>query len=413
MLEMFDMRLALWTLCGVCLAALTCSGQPADNVNSRYTVESVQVVPDGNSRLSPGLRQDLQKLVGGKFDPVALASLSGRIRRELNARMVLHRLARGAEPNHIKVVFEIVQRKSFELSATHLAYESRQGLSGALEATFHRGSHSVAAAVVSDTDELLERFTGYRLRYDRVTLGTSRFAFGMDLESYHDQWDESTQSHAAAEPGLLYRTRMNLQPAVTFRIARGLTFNSGVSLQHFETQFPAARTEAANSLVNTLRYRRSWEASDASQTLDAAYSLRAATRILDSDYVYARHLVSARYEWRTRRSGVKLRGMAGSIAGQAPLFERFALGDSTTLRGWNKYDLTPLGGNRMAYASAEYSYRMLHGFYDTGAVWNLGQTADVKHALGGGVHSGNLYFSVGFPVGVGRMQPIFLMAMNF
>ena len=34
--------------------------------------------------------------------------------------------------------------------------------------------------------------------------------------------------------------------------------------------------------------------------------------------------------------------MAGVLTGTAPLFERFSLGNTTTLRGWNKYDLAPL-----------------------------------------------------------------------
>ena len=38
-----------------------------------------------------------------------------------------------------------------------------------------------------------------------------------------------------------------------------------------------------------------------------------------------------------------LRGLAGTISGRAPLFERFALGDTRTLRGWNKFDVDQWG----------------------------------------------------------------------
>ena len=62
-----------------------------------------------------------------------------------------------------------------------------------------------------------------------------------------------------------------------------------------------------------------------------------------------------------------------SISGRAPLFERFVLGTSSTLRGWNKFDIDPLGGDRMVHNTLEYRYRMLEVFYDTGAVWNRGQ----------------------------------------
>ena len=47
-------------------------------------------------------------------------------------------------------------------------------------------------------------------------------------------------------------------------------------------------------------------------------------------------------------------GMAGGITGEAPLFERFTLGDSSTLRGWDKYDIAPAGGDRVGHLSVEY-----------------------------------------------------------
>ena len=69
------------------------------------------------------------------------------------------------------------------------------------------------------------------------------------------------------------------------------------------------------------------------------------------------------------------------ITGRAPLFERFVLGNSTTLRGWNKYELDPLGGNRMVHNSVEYRYGVFQVFYDSGAIWDSGETA-VLQAFG-------------------------------
>ena len=62
--------------------------------------------------------------------------------------------------------------------------------------------------------------------------------------------------------------------------------------------------------------------------------------------------------------------MAGHICGTAPLFERFTLGDSTTLRGWNKYEVAPAGGDSMFHVSGEYRYRGLAIFTDVGSVWD-------------------------------------------
>ena len=65
---------------------------------------------------------------------------------------------------------------------------------------------------------------------------------------------------------------------------------------------------------------------------------------------------------------------AGITTGRAPLFERFVLGNSSTLRGWNKYDLDPLGGNRMVHNSVEYRYGAFQVFYDTGAASGIRAT---------------------------------------
>ena len=56
--------------------------------------------------------------------------------------------------------------------------------------------------------------------------------------------------------------------------------------------------------------------------------------------------------------------------GRAPLFERFVLGNASTLRGWNKFDLDPLGGDRAVHGSIDYRYRFVTVFYDTGVLWN-------------------------------------------
>ncbi len=102
------------------------------------------------------------------------------------------------------------------------------------------------------------------------------------------------------------------------------------------------------------------------------------------------------------------------------MFERFVLGDSATLRGWNKYDIDPLGGNRMVYGSVTYGYRIMRVFYDTGAVWEQGTTPDARHSVGVGVSSGLGVFqkgafllAVAFPIRQGRADPVFIAGMNF
>jgi outer membrane protein assembly factor BamA len=98
------------------------------------------------------------------------------------------------------------------------------------------------------------------------------------------------------------------------------------------------------------------------------------------------------------------------------LFERFVLGNTTTLRGYNKYDIAPLGGNRMAHGSLDYRHSWARVVYDVGTIYNRGQNAKVRHSIAGGFTSGGLTaFSllVAFPLHQGRMEPIFIVGMNF
>jgi outer membrane protein assembly factor BamA len=151
--------------------------------------------------------------------------------------------------------------------------------------------------------------------------------------------------------------------------------------------------------------------------LDAGYSLRAATNLFDSDLVYTRHAVDTSYLLRFGRQMVMLRGLAGTISGRPPLFERFSLGDSRTLRGWNKFDVDPLGGSRVLHGSVQYQCRPVGVFYDVGRVWDRGQAAGTKHSAGVTVALGALkdgpYLTVAFPIRSGSVTPIFILAMNF
>ena len=181
-----------------------------------------------------------------------------------------------------------------------------------------------------------------------------------------------------------------------------------------EPDFPASATCAANAVVAAARYHRRMEDSGSGQhDLDAGYSLRAATRVLDSDFVYARHRASVRYAYERGRHVILDQAMAGAIAGRAPMFERFVLGTSSTLRGWNKFDLEPLGADRMAHNTLEYRYRWLEVFYDAGAVWSQGQAAVARHAVGMGVRQNGFSVAVAFPVRENRVEPIFIMGMNY
>jgi outer membrane translocation and assembly module TamA len=213
---------------------------------------------------------------------------------------------------------------------------------------------------------------------------------------------------------------LNYEPSATFVLAAPLTLTVGLSFEQLNNLSSATRSESANAVINTLRYRQRWGFGDSTQELDAGYSLRAATTLLGTNLAYTRHMARLKYNYSSRVQSVEVTVIAGAIYGQAPLFERFALGDSTLLRGWNKYDLDPLGGNRLAYGSVTYGYHVMRVFYDTGSVWDQGKSPEAKESLGVGVSSGlgvlergAFLVALAFPLREGHMTPVVIAGMNF
>jgi hypothetical protein len=284
---------------------------------------------------------------------------------------------------------------------------------------FDAGANRFEFGTESDADTLLERAAGYNLGYSRRFNDRVRLRF--EFESLHQQWDPATETALLSRsdvPGI-YRERYRMDPAVMILLAPGLSLTTGLSFQHFQTQFPAARYEAANALTTTLRHRGHWQASDSSagHEWDAGYSLRAATSLLDSDYAYTRQSFNLRYSVRYGRQYFTFRAEGGTVSDRAPLFERFTLGDSRTLRGWNKFDVAPLGGTSSVYGSLQYVYRHVGAFYDTGSVWDRRTAVRVRHSAGvllalNGDREGP-YLALGFPLRNGNFVPLFIIGMNF
>jgi hypothetical protein len=414
-------------LAGALLAGAIASAQitPVVNVNSRYIVGSIEVSGHDAFTLSRSLHEEIQNLIGENFDQAALDDLSGRIKKELHAKSVSYRMSRGDQPEQIKVVFEVT-RRSIELNVTvpKFLYRSKQGWTGVVEGVTSSGPHSVTFRLLSDDDELVERETGILARYENKHVGSDRVGLGFQFEGYHQGWSRSTlqaddQRLNGAPPSpndvlSPYRTRQNFEPFVTIVLAKPLTLTAGVSFERFQDQFPAARTESADTVVNTLRYHRLLEDSNAHrQVLDAGYSLRAATKILGSDFAYVRHHWNVGYTFARDHNTMLISFVGGLITGQAPLFERLVLGNSSTLRGWNRFDIDPLGGTRMAHGSVEYRYRYFEVFYDAGAVWDHGEAATPRCSAGIGLRKDGFSIAVAFPIKNGRVEPVLIAGMNF
>ena len=414
----------LWLVTLLAGAALAAGKdrQAEVNVNERYTVQAVSVSGVDESKVSKSLREDMQKLVGEKFSQQKVTELIKRLKKEFPNHSAWQKVSRGEKPEHVKL--ELVVGHRFDLSTvlSKAHYHSKQGWSGqlAISPGPTGNNNRFSFGITSNADDLLERFAGLTAGYERTKLGTDRVRLAFQFESYHQIWNRTTLEELKRAPEVpgIYRTRQNFEPALTVLLASPLKLTVGASFQRFQTQFPAARTEAANAVITTLRYDRQLEDSAANRhRLEAGYGLRAATRTLDSDFVYGRHTWDLRYRFRRDDNRLEVRFISGVISGRAPLFERFVLGNSQTLRGWSKFDVAPLGASRMAHNSLEYRYKIFQVVYDAGAAWNRGQRADPKHSLGVGLRVGLRHheFSLlgAFPVRAGRAEPMFIAGMDF
>ncbi len=394
--------------------------EPAGNVNSRYRVESVLLSRGITKRISRALRHDIDSLVGQHFDPQSVANLALRIRSEVRV-VVKHRLEKGDQPDYVRVVYEARERRWDEDSAqvTKLNYHQKLGPTAGVQLGFDAGRNNrIEAGAQTDADSLLERLTGYNLSFSRQFGDRVRLRF--EFEGLDARWNPATQTallSRADVPGV-YRNRYRMDPAIVVLLAPGLSLTSGLSFQRFRIQVPEARYEASNAAFTTLRHTRQWSTGPAlDHRWDASYGLRVAAANLDSDFAYVRHQFEMRYAAHSGSHRLSLRAGSGYAGDEAPLFERFTLGDSRTLRGWSKFDVAPLGGTRMAHASLQYTWRRVGAFYDTGSVWDRRTPSREKHAAGALLTLNSAqegpFIAVGFPIRSGNVTPLFILGMTF
>jgi len=394
------------------------------NVNSRYTVENVRISGQKlKLKISDHLRSELDRIVGQKLDDSKIKRLAERIQTELAAVRVDVKIVKGDVPDHVVVNFEVSPSRKlpFDTNVTRFQYNSKEGWTGegAVSTTVH--GNGFTFGLLSDGDTSVERFAGLRAKYERLNVGTQRLKFSFEFDSYHEQWNRSTLLEAS--PLDIYRARQTFTPEATLLILPSLEWSFGVSFARLQVPVAGAsttsKTESSNAVVNTLRYHQRWgsENDDQDQDVQASYDLAAGTGVLQSDLAYTRHLARARYAFRRGHSHVEIGFLAGRINGNAPLYDRFVLGTSETLRGWSKFDLDPLGGSHVVHGSIDYRYRIFQIFYDTGAIWDNPQEREQKQSVGVGVSKEFkkecFQLAVAFPLRAGRADPVFYAGMNF
>jgi hypothetical protein len=398
-------------------------GEPReqDNVNAKYIVEHVDLEDFPEGAVPQALKDDLRALEGKTLDPEQADRLQDRLEQAVPRYTVSRRFERGSEPGKIRVVFEARRRETplwlrYQPLRTNAVFHSEQGWGAYTDLGIGgREIRFTPIGVLDDADDLVEEYGGGGLRFETRRLGTRRLGASLEWTWFESGWRDQTLAAVAANPLLprLYDTRQTITPLVKFAVTPELTLSAGVSITELEPIAPVSGSTAANAAVGAADYRRSWNFGDkASQQVDAKFEFRGGTHDLDSDVVYNRYLAQGAYAYDQGRHHATVTGMAGDINGAPPMFERFTLGDTRTLRGWDKYAINPAGGNRMYYASVEYVYTGLAVFLDVGSVWDQPGESHARVSTGLGFYAGPAFATIGFPLNTDRVTAVFTMGLR-
>lgn len=392
-----------------------------DNVNDRYVVEQADITGVPEAEQSQALRDDLKALVGKRLDSGDADRFQERIERELPNYEVSRRIQRGSEVGRIKLLYEARKKEPppwlrFEPLHSNTVYHSDQGWGSYFD--FNIGDRAIVFTPIfalANAEDSVEEFSGVGLRFETRKLGTRRLGASLEWSWFDQDWRSATLAALPLKPEvpLPYDTRTTITPVLKFAFTPNLSMGAGVSISELKALAPATESQMANAAVASIDFDRQWkDTSNATHRAVASFGVRAGSRSLESDLAYTRYLGQGSYRFDFGRHHVQATGMAGGITGHAPLFERFALGDSMTLRGWDKYDISPTGGDRMAHSSVEYRYTGLALFLDIGSVWDANTERKVRVSTGFGFHAGPAFLVVGFPLNTDNLTAVVALGLR-
>ena len=400
------------------------------NINRHHVVEDIEIRGVRQSDLSPELWAELQALTGRQLDSDEADRLETRMRDALPDYEVNRRTVKGSQSGRVKLVFEAnraawAQWLRFEPVEANAIYHSEQGWGANLPLGIGGRTVQFTPTVAIDVgDDLIEEYSGFSLRVESRKVGTERLGVFFEWSTFDQDWRDATLAALAASPDIAapYRNRMSVMPLLKFAITQRLSVGGGVRITELDPLLepllePLAELQdsrMANAGIGFVNYsQRSRPGSGPRHDVEAAFTVRAGTEALSSDLVYERYVGQADYSFHRAKHEVRVSAMAGRIDGDAPLFERFSLGDSRTLRGWDKYDIAPAGGDRMFHTTVEYRYGGLGMFLDTGSVWNQRAERRVRVSTGVTFNPGPVFFTLGFPVNTDEFRAVFTMGFRF
>ena len=264
----------------------------------------------------------------------------------------------------------------------------------------------------------IEEYSGFRARLESRKLATERVGASIEFSWFTQEWQDVTLAALALDPSIPepYRTRVTVEPTVTFAFNPFVRVLGGASVSDLESLAASPASSNANAWVLGVGADREWRAGRDRQRVEGGYRLRAGVESLGSDLAYKRHSGDVRVRVERGHSTLLAGLSLGYITGQAPLFERFSLGDTSTLRGWNKFDIAPTGGDRMWHQSMEYRFHAGAVFLDAGSVWDRATRQRARLSAGFGIHVDNFFLLGGFPLNADDADDaggIFMVGVRF
>jgi hypothetical protein len=401
------------------------------NINARYVIESVSVAGSVREEFfKQPVRDQLHAVVGQRLDPQEAERLTHLLASNLprlSGFEVKRRFERGSQQGQIRLIFDVSLSgdwgKDMVMLGGPLAiprqpkivYHAYQGWSALVNfpITINRTTLSFGLAIANE-DDLLEQYSGFRFRFGRTHVGTNRLGVSVDVSRFTQSWRDATLSAVAADSSIPapYEKRVTLDPRVTIKPIRSVGLTAGLLLASLDPLGVGASAVDSAAILGASTNRQ-WITGGARHYVSAGYELHAASSGTSSDYDYTRHQVSAAYDYTQRRNGFHAKWLFGRARGDVPMFERFALGDTNTLRGWNKFDLSPAGGTRMFHQSLEYRYGVAGVFLDAGSVWTATGSADTKYSIGAGLQDFRGFLTIAVPLQADDRRVVFMMGLRF
>jgi Omp85 superfamily domain len=355
------------------------------------TVEAVEVAGIPRSQVSDALYGELQLMVGKRVDRLEIDHLRDKLIGEVKSNLkddyrVLPRFTPGTKARQTRIVYEVsrIPWLPYRTPPTVLAYHPKQGWTFVCCGGDFISKYTTITAGW-DGNSLIERYKGFSIGVESRSLGNRRLGGRLQFDSWGVQWKPQTRLALESRPDIpgTYRSRIGVAPSIAFAFNRNLFVTAGANFTELRMEGPAERWDAAHEGVASLQYdSKKIKRGKTTFENNTSYEVRTGARSIGSDFVYTRHFVDHSSTIAYGRHYLDLTFSAGKITGSAPLFERFSLGNVQTLRGWNKYDIDPLGGTRVWHTSVGYRYSELGFFMDVGDIWEPAFPHEVRTSVG-------------------------------